>query len=89
MIATHILDNRPGIAGLKFQAFVQYGIEDYSSHIESYLKSDSKWGANGKNRVHKAPQRDLLIYCGMDALLEFNLIMDQMEKMDYPQARLL
>ena len=64
----HILDERPGITGLKFQAFVRFGQPDYSSHIKPYLEGE---GSYGKNRIHDAPQKELLTYCGMDALLEY------------------
>lgn len=78
MLASHVLDNRTGTKGLKFQAFVQFGITDYDSEVSRYLKS--KEGSNGFNTIHKAPRRDLLIYCGMDALIEFRLAMKQMEE---------
>ncbi len=37
MLAAHVLDNRPGITGLKFQTYVRLGKIDYSSHIEPFL----------------------------------------------------
>jgi len=76
MLASHVLDNRRGITGLKYQAFVQFGITDYDSHIRKYLESNGK-DSNGFNRIHKAPKRDLLIYCALDALIEFRLAMKQ------------
>ncbi len=42
MQAAHILDNRPGVTGLKFQVYVRFGVVDYSSEVDSYLKAASK-----------------------------------------------
>jgi uracil-DNA glycosylase family 4 len=39
MLATHILDNRPGICGLKFQSFVRFGLPSYDEDISPFLKS--------------------------------------------------
>ena len=77
MQAAHVLDNRPGITGLKFQSFVQLGQESYDDHIKPYLQT----GANGLNRIHELNLGDLLMYCGMDALLEYELAMKQMEQL--------
>lgn len=71
MQATHILDNRPGITGLKFQTYVQLGVADYEVGISQYLKSNSK-NANATNTIVKAfkdPQlrRKIMLYCGLDS----------------------
>lgn len=68
MIGAHILDHRPEITGLKFQSFVQLGQEAYANHIEQYLKAEG--GGNSPNQIHKIKLEDLLIYNGLDALLE-------------------
>jgi len=81
MLAAHVLDNRPDITGLKFQAYVRFGIRDYASHIQPYLEAPKKDGANGFNRIRQAPLNELLIYNGMDALLEHKLAMLQMEEL--------
>jgi len=77
MVASHVLDNRSGITGLKFQAYVQFGILDYSSHIEPYLESRGPGGANAFNRIDKVDMDELLLYNGMDSLLEYRLAMKQ------------
>lgn len=77
MLAAHCLDNRPGITSLKFQAYVHYGLIDYDSHIEEYLKSKEKHG-NAFNRIYEADRNELLIYNGIDALLEHRLARKQM-----------
>lgn len=76
MVASHVHDNRPDINSLKFQAFVQFGQEDYDSHIKPYLKAN---GGNEENRIKEVNLTDLLRYNGMDALLEYKLAMKQME----------
>lgn len=81
MLASHILDNRPGSTGLKYQSFVQFGVVDYSSHLSHHLRSIDNT-ANGINNIHKIPVRELLIYCAMDALLEYELSMQQMKQME-------
>lgn len=73
-IDTHILDNRRGITGLKFQAVVQTGLFDYSSHLDKYLHTDKrKLGGNAQNQIHKAPEKALLMYNAIDALATYRL----------------
>lgn len=83
MIATHLLDNREGITGLKFQSYVRFGLLDYSSHIEPFLVGSDEKDSNSFNRILQAPRKELLIYNGIDALLEFKLAMIQMDEMGY------
>jgi len=78
MIAAHQIDNRTGITGLKFQAYINFGQEDYSSHLNKYIKTD---GEDEFNKVKEAPQQELLHYCGMDALLQFKLAVKQMKEL--------
>lgn len=78
MQASHILDNRKGINNLKFQSYINFGQEDYSSHLDKFLKT--KKGVEF-NKIHEAPLREVMEYCGMDAILEFKLAKKQMEKL--------
>lgn len=71
MQAAHVLDNRRQISGLDFQAYVRFGILDYSSTVRPFLKSSG--GANSFNTIEDAPIDRLLEYNGMDALLERRL----------------
>ena len=88
LLAAHVLDNRPHITGLKFQAYVRYGVVGYSDDADKWLESGdsekSKYGSNGFNRVkeffNKEPQK-LLLYNGMDALLTGRLASDQIGEM--------
>jgi len=79
MLATHCLDNRPGICGLKFQMFVKMGVCSYNESIEPYLENQ-----NGPyNRIGEISWKDLLLYNGMDALGEYKLAMIQRKEMGY------
>jgi len=83
MLATHVLDNRSGICGLKFQTYVQFGIVDYSSEIEPYLKSSGgDTSGNAINRIQElietaGGKQKLMKYCGLDAVYEYRLSMKQ------------
>jgi hypothetical protein len=91
MLASHILDNRRGVTGLKFQAYAQFGVADYNSKIQPFLEGVGK-SINAHNRVldliNKEPngEKRLLTYCGMDALLEFRLAMKQMKRVVEPEV---
>jgi uracil-DNA glycosylase len=81
MLNAHLIDNRDGVTGLDFQAFVVLGQESYYSHIESYLKAKD---ANSPNRITELDLRDLLLYNGLDSLLEWHIGMRQMNLLRYP-----
>jgi hypothetical protein len=63
MVAAHILDNRQGITGLKFQSLVRLGVPDYSKHVKPYLEADR----HGLNRIMELHLQDLLMYNGLDS----------------------
>ncbi len=79
MIATHILDNRPMITSLKFQAFVRFGLEPYDTAVEQFLKSRN---SNTPNRVREVHLSTLLKYNGLDALMTYMLAKKQQGEMD-------
>lgn len=84
MLAAHLLDNRTGITGAKWQAFIRYGIIDYDKEIDPWKKS--KEGTNGFNQLrermkHPEDRRKVLTYAGLDALFESRMAFDQMEEM--------
>ncbi len=88
MLAAHTLDNRPGITSLKFQTYVQFGVIDYSSEIEPYLKAIDNKNGNAHNRIYeflKLPdgEKKLLQYCGLDSIYEYRLAMLQIDKIGY------
>lgn len=84
MLVAHMIDPRGdtdrksnnGITGLKFQSFVRLGQPPYNEHVEPYLASDKK-GGYALNRVKQIKQRQLLLYNGMDALLEYEVAKHQ------------
>lgn len=78
VLAAHTLDNRSGICGLKFQSFVLLGFESYSEHIEPFLKAD---GGNTSNRIREVELAQLLLYCGLDSLLEVMVARIQHKKL--------
>lgn len=67
MTAAHILDNRPGVTGLKFQSFVLLGQESYDDLVKPYFSDDDE--PNKPNLIKKLDKRTLLLYGGLDALL--------------------
>ena len=78
MNVAHGLDNRGGISSLRFQAFALLGQEDYDSHIKPYLKSKEDGGYE-ENRIDQLPLDDLLLYNGLDSLMEYKVWEKQME----------
>lgn len=87
MLAAHLLDNRSGITGLKFQTYVNFGVPDYASDVTPYLRTKDKSG-NGLNNIYKlleeedGPER-LMKYCGLDSHYEYMLAKKQMKELDY------
>lgn len=79
MQAAHIIDNRPNITSLKFQVYVQFGIIDYDSEVEPYLRAkEDNRNANAINQINellKKPggEEALLTYCGYDSIYEYRL----------------
>jgi uracil-DNA glycosylase family 4 len=82
MQAAHILDNRPGITGLKFQAFIRYGVLGYEDEISPYLKAPDSNSVNRIMELVNDPEgfRKLRIYNGIDSLMEYRLALDQMKE---------
>lgn len=76
MVATHCLDNRTGICSLKFQSLVVMGVPSYNDNIAPYLESHK----GHYNRIREIAMPTLLLYNGIDALLETRLAMVQMKE---------
>ena len=86
MLAAHLLDNRPGVTSLKFQAYVLLGISDYEQEVSSYLHSKTK-GGNELNNIHKLLESrngitDLLLYVGLDTIYTRRVTAIQLNKME-------
>lgn len=75
MLMTHILDNRPGITGLKFQVYVQFGVIDYNSAVEKALKAPESNDLNTLPQfISKPKNREALLkYDGWDGVLTYRL----------------
>ena len=80
MQAAHILDNRRGVTSVKFQAFIHLGIGEYNASVGEYLRSET---TNGLNRIYDIDVRDLLLYNGLDSLLEYKVAEVQKELMGW------
>lgn len=86
MQASHVLDSRPdGINDLKFQSFVHFGTPDYSGRLSPFLGTGDK-DANQINRIEEAPLTELLLYNGVDALLERRLAFKQMRELGHDSS---
>jgi uracil-DNA glycosylase family 4 len=87
MNSAHALDNRPNTTSIKFQAFIHLGTEAYDEHIKPFLRA-----RNGQrlNRILQEIDLDqLLLYNGLDSLLEWHVAMAQtrIAKMEYVWKR--
>lgn len=90
MNTAHILDNRQGVCGLKYQTYINFGVIDYDSHISSYLESPAKQGANAKNKIKefikKFGIKPVLTYCALDSLYGYRLTEKQRNEIDNAAA---
>jgi uracil-DNA glycosylase family 4 len=82
MLAAHVIDNRPDITSIKFQAFALLGQESYDDHVKPYLESRQP-GGYSKNRVTQVDMRDLMLYCGLDSLLEWKVAHIQKRRLGF------
>lgn len=67
MVNNHLIDTRDDINSLKFQAFVRLGVPVYTDDTETYFEGD---GGYGINRINEVGWSRLLLYNGLDSLLE-------------------
>ena len=85
MQTAHVLDQRKGVSGLKFQSYVQTGLVDYSSHVAKYLTATDAdveaYGDNAFNRIYDAPPKEVMIYCGTDCLSTYRIAMIQAKQL--------
>lgn len=78
MQAAHVLDNRKGITSVKFQSFVLLGFPVYNAHIEPFLKSSNPYK---KNDIRDIELSELLLYNGLDSILQYYVALKQMKQM--------
>lgn len=79
MLAAHTLDNREGISSIKFQAFSMLGEDIWDNDVKPYLEAH---GGNGMNRINELDIRKLLVYNGMDSLMEYLVAHKQMKMVE-------
>lgn len=80
VLAAHVLDHRSGAANVKVQGFVNLGVEQYDKHIDKYIKGKESYS---KNRIAELNIKDVLKYNAIDALVEYELALVQMDKFGF------
>lgn len=70
MLASHVIDERDYFTGLKFQAYINWGVIDYDKEVDPFKSS-----APGElyNRLDKIMYSAVCIYNGMDAMFTMRL----------------
>ena len=91
MQAAHVIDNRTGITGLKFQTYVNLGVIDYDSEVNPYLKGRDSKNANSINRIEEfmeTPENKKLVldYCANDSIHTYRLKQIQTEIINKKQS---
>lgn len=74
MTTAHVLDSRSNFTGLKFQAYINYGIEGYEKEVKQFIAPKGK---DKLNRLNEAPLEKLLKYNALDSILTLRLYEDQ------------
>lgn len=82
-LGAHVMDNRRMYTGLKFQTYIHFGVLSYDEHIHKYLVSERK--VSEYNTVEKAPFRDLAIYCALDCIFSYRLMLIQKKFFTRPE----
>lgn len=85
MINAHIMDNRRHITSIKFQAFILLGVSSYDDHIKQFLKARKGYKVN--QILSEIDLDQLLLYNGLDSLLEFLVMEKQQERLKYEHLR--
>lgn len=73
----HILDNRTGNAGLKFQTYACFGVAGYDNEVDKYLEAPYP---NDLNKITELPMKTVLKYCALDSLYGLMLAKKQDEE---------
>ncbi len=89
MLTAHVLDNRPGITGLKFQAFVKMGVIEYDAEVSNYISKSRENGnrSNAINMIYElleqpGGEKELLKYCALDSIYEYRLAQIQIKELN-------
>lgn len=82
MATQHVLDNRKGTKGLKYQVFRRWGLYGYDNLADKYIKSvNNSDGANGFNKMDEMPLPEQLLYVGLDSFLTMKLYRAQQKEL--------
>lgn len=71
MNAAHALDSRRRFCGLKFQAYINFGMYSYEKKAKALMVA--RQPGTKLNRLHELPIHDLLKYGGLDTILTRHL----------------
>ena len=66
MNSAHVIDVRKNYTGLKFQGYINFGVEGYEKEAQKYIKKITKAGVNS---LPNMPIHKLLKYNGIDSIL--------------------
>ena len=80
MLSSHHLDNRRGICSVEFQSFVRLGSCPWDAKVSPYFDSEDSVSLN---RVFEVDLDSLLLYNGLDAILEYLIAEKQEEEMKW------
>ena len=87
-IGAHCINSTRGNSGLKFQALVNFGRDDYSKSVEQYLHAET---SNGVNAIHNCPIDSLLeygawdsYYCGLLYLKQHEILSARVNSIGLP-----
>lgn len=81
MNGAHLWDNRQKLCGLKFQAYVNFGVPTYNEAIDQFLHQKHSYK---ENKINEIELHDLLLYNGMDSLLCYMLAVKQSKHFGIP-----
>lgn len=82
-LASHILDSKDGVKGLKFQTYVNFGVAGYDDEVSPYLQGVDRKDGNSLNRILEFTSNHrnystVMKYCAMDSLYTLALAEKQM-----------
>lgn len=78
--AAHWVDNRRNSTSVKYQSFTCLGHPAYDEWIKPYMGAS---GGYTQNRLREMSRQKLLLYNGLDAILEYFIAKKQMEESGY------
>jgi len=68
-VLSHLEDSRVGHSSLKVQAYLKFGVPEYTGDVDRFKRSiDNGTGANAFNEIANAPVTEMLVYNALDAL---------------------